>query len=93
VSFFCVFIVSADSIGLMVDGSVLHCLENVCLVSLSLCMVLLVLARFVLFVLYCGQRVLCPPHCSGYCRISGPRLVVGLICTVSVFQSTVSFSR
>jgi hypothetical protein len=49
VSFMCVLFVIVDSIGLMVDASVLLCLEGVCLVSLSLCRVLIVLARFVVF--------------------------------------------
>jgi hypothetical protein len=44
-----VLFVTVDSIGLMVDASVLLCLEGVCLVSLSLCRVLIVLARFVMF--------------------------------------------
>ena len=48
VSFVCVLFVTVDSIGLMVDGSVLLWLEGVCLVTLSLCRVLFVLARFVM---------------------------------------------
>ena len=94
VSFVCVLFVTVDSIGLMVDASILLCLEGVCLVSLSLCRVLIVLARFfICFVLDCGQRVLCPPHCSVYCRVPGPRFVAGLICTLSVCLSMVSFPR
>ena len=77
VSFVRVLFVTIDSIGLMVDASVLLCLEGVCLVSLSLCRVLHVLARLCRFVLDCGQRVLCPPHWSVYCRIPGPRFVAG----------------
>jgi len=49
VSCMCVLFVTVDSIGLMVDAFVLLCLESVCLVSLSLCRVLIVLARFVMF--------------------------------------------
>ena len=49
VAFVCVLFVAVDSIGLIVDASVLLCLEGVCLVSLSLCRVLIVLARFVTF--------------------------------------------
>ena len=49
VSFVCVLFVAGDSIGLMVDASILLCLEGVCLVSLSLCRVLIALPRFVMF--------------------------------------------
>ncbi len=48
-SYVCVLFVTVDSIGLMVDASVLLSLEGGCLVSLSLCRVLIVLARFVMF--------------------------------------------
>ena len=45
VSFVCVLFVAADSIGLIVDTSVLLCLERFCLVSLSLRRVVIVFAR------------------------------------------------
>ncbi len=32
-----------------------------------------------------------PPHCIVYCRVPGPRFVAGLICTLSVCLSMVSF--
>ena len=48
-SFVCVLFVLVDSIGLMVGDSVLLCLEEVCFFSLSMCRVLFVLARFVMF--------------------------------------------
>ena len=49
VSFVCVLFVTIDSIGLMIDASVLLGLEGVCLVFLSMCRVLVVLARFVMY--------------------------------------------
>jgi len=49
VSFACVLFVTADSIGFMVDASILLCLEGICPVSVSFCRVLIVLARFVMF--------------------------------------------
>ena len=60
-SFVCVLLVTVDSIGLMVDSSDLLWLEGVCLVSLSLCWVLIVLARFVMRCFRLRSASLLPP--------------------------------
>ena len=64
VSFGYVLFVTVDYIGLMVDGSVFVCLEGVCLVSLSMCRVMFVLARFVMFCSRFCSAISLPPHCN-----------------------------